>query len=292
MAYSYDGRIKKLGTLSFLKLRLIRLHPLVVLGTLLGLLALLFDPFTDQGKLPGYSEIIPMATTSVFLLPFPVLAARGFALFALNAPAWSLFWEYIANVFYAIVLSRISRKYLSTMLLISAALVGWVILKSGSLTGGWNYETFWDGGARVSYSFIAGVLVYRFNWIIKNKFGFMGITVLLILAFIIPFSVWNWISEPIVVLLYFPLLVGLGAGATLTPNLKKLCNFSGNISYPLYMTHYSVIWIFLNFYSHYKPITHINLFITFSVFVLIGFAYLVLVFYDIPVRTYLKRKIS
>lgn len=292
IAYSYDGRIKKLGTLRFFKLRLIRLHPLVVLGTLLGLLALLFDPFTDPGKLPGFGEIISMFISGAFLIPFPVMAARGFALFAFNAPAWSLFWEYVANIFYALILSRISRKYLSALTLISAFLIGWVIFKSGSLTGGWNNETFWDGGARVSYSFLAGILIYRFNWILKNKLGFIGMTVLLILAFIMPFSSWNWLTEPIVVLIYFPLLVSLGAGATLSPNFKKLCNFSGNISYPLYMTHYSVIWIFLNFYSQYKPINHINSFIVIGVAILTGFAYLVLVVYDEPLRRYLKYKIS
>lgn len=292
IAYSYDARIKTLGTLKFLKLRLIRLHPLVIFGTLLGLLALLFDPFTKQGELPGYIELIPMAVSSGFMVPFPVMAARGFALFALNAPAWSLFWEYIANIFYAVVLARISRRYLSALTLISAVLIGWVIVKSGNLTGGWNNDTFWDGGARVCYSFLAGIAVYRFNLVIKNRLGFAGISVLLMMAFILPFSSWNWISEPVVVLLYFPVLVGLGAGATLAPNLKKLCNFSGNISYPLYMTHYSVIWIFLNFYNHHKPISYINLLITLSVFLLIGFAYLVLVWYDMPLRAYLKRKIS
>ncbi|MCZ4224914.1 acyltransferase family protein [Pedobacter rhodius] len=292
IAYSYDGRIEKLGTARFFRLRLIRLHPLVILGTLLGLLSFLFDPFSAPGKLPGYADIIPMFISGILLIPFPVLAERGFALFAFNAPAWSLFWEYVANIFYGTLLYRINRKYLSVLTLISAVLIGWVIFKSGSLTGGWDNKTFLDGGARVSYSFLAGILVYRFNWIIKNRLGFIGVAGLLMLAFIMPFSKWNWISEPIVVLFYFPLLVGLGAGATLAPNFKGLCTFSGKISYPLYMTHYSVIWIFLNFYNQYKPVPYINPIITLAVLLLIGFAYLVLIGFDIPVRAYLKRKAS
>ena len=35
---------------------------------------------------------------------------------------------------------------------------------------------------------------------------------LLLLAFLMPFSKWNWLSEPLVVLLYFPMLIALGAG--------------------------------------------------------------------------------
>jgi len=33
IAYAYDNRIKKIGTWEFFKSRLIRLHPLIVLGT-------------------------------------------------------------------------------------------------------------------------------------------------------------------------------------------------------------------------------------------------------------------
>src|SRR6478735_4091604 len=45
IAYSYDDRIGKMGVLEFFKSRLIRLHPLVISGSVLGLLAFLFDPF-------------------------------------------------------------------------------------------------------------------------------------------------------------------------------------------------------------------------------------------------------
>src|SRR3954468_7152067 len=45
IGYAYDDRIRGLGVWEFFKARLIRLHPLVVLGSVLGLLAFLFDPF-------------------------------------------------------------------------------------------------------------------------------------------------------------------------------------------------------------------------------------------------------
>ncbi|MDR3712836.1 MAG: hypothetical protein P4L51_08475 [Puia sp.] len=45
----------------------------------------------------------------------------------------------------------------------------------------------------------------------------------------------------------------LGAGARLTPGLKRLCVFSGKISYPLYLTHYAVLWMFGNYYGTHKP---------------------------------------
>jgi peptidoglycan/LPS O-acetylase OafA/YrhL len=103
-----------------------------------------------------------------------------------------------------------------------------------------------DGGARVAYSFSAGPLVYRSNWIIKTKLGFTELTLLLLAAFMMPYFKWNVLAEALVILFYFPLLVASGAGAALTKRSETLCVFSGKISYPLYMTHYAVIWIFMN----------------------------------------------
>jgi peptidoglycan/LPS O-acetylase OafA/YrhL len=119
----------------------------------------------------------------------------------------------------------------------------------------------------------------------------MGLGVMLFLAFIMPGTKWNWLTEPLVVLFYFPLLVALGAGSGLSPQLQKVCRFSGNISYPLYMTHYAVIWIFGNYYTNEKPAAgELTFIIITGVIILVAVAYLVMVFYDIPVRKYLARK--
>src|SRR6201985_3291724 len=239
IAYAYDDRIAKMGVFEFFKSRIIRLHPLVISGSVLGLLAFLFDPFGGHLELYSAGKIILTFICSIFLIPFPVIADRSFNLFSFNAPAWSLFWEYIANIVYAFVLYKLSRGYLLLLTLLSAVAICFVCYRSGNLLGGCSGPTFWDGSARVSYSFLAGLLIYRSNWIIKNKLGFIGVALLLFLAFIMPFPKWDWLSETFVVLIYFPLLIALGAGAILTPGLKKLCVFLGKISYPLYMTHYA-----------------------------------------------------
>lgn len=290
IAYAYDDRIVKMGVLEFVKSRLIRLHPLIILGSILGLLAFLFDPFAAR---PDYSfgKLIMVFVSSLLLIPVPAMEERSFNLFGLNAPAWSLFWEYVANIVYVFILIRLSHKVLLFLGLIAAALLCLVSYRAGNLLGGWNGTTFWDGGARIFYSFIAGLSIYRFNWIIRNKLGFIGMAVLLVLAFLVPAGRWNQITEPVIVLLYFPLLVALGAGATLSAGLKNLCVFSGNISYPLYMTHYSVLWIFGNYFTTHKPaIGQLALIIPVAVTLLVGFAYLVMVYYDIPVRRYLNNK--
>jgi peptidoglycan/LPS O-acetylase OafA/YrhL len=289
IGYAYDDRIAKMGTLEFFKSRVIRLHPLVIAGSVLGLLSFLFDPFGGHPELYSTGKIILAFFCSVLLIPLPVIADRGFNLFSFNAPAWSLFWEYVANIVYAFVLYKIGRNILLLLTIFSAVAICLVAHHSGDLMGGWSGPTFWDGSVRISYSFLAGLLIYRSNLIIKNKLGFIGVAILLFLAFIMPFSQWNWLSEPLVVLFYFPLLIALGAGAIITPGLKKVCIFSGKISYPLYMTHYAVLWMFGNYYTSHKPGSMQLAFIIIAgLILLVGAAYLVMVIYDIPIRKYLS----
>jgi peptidoglycan/LPS O-acetylase OafA/YrhL len=253
----------------------------------------LFDPFGGHPELYGASKIILTFICSIVLIPLPVIADRGFNLFSFNAPAWSLFWEYIANIAYALVLYRIRRGYLLLLTAIAAVAICLVTYRSSNIMGGWSGPTFWDGSARISYSFFAGLLIYRSGWIVKNNLGFIGLAILLFLAFIMPFSKWNWLTEPFIILIYFPTLIALGTGATLTVGLKKLCRFLGNISYPLYMTHYAVLWMFGNYYASSKSGSMQLAFIIITALVLlVGAAYLVMILYDIPVRKYLTDKRS
>ncbi len=291
IAYAYDDRIGRMGIAAFFTSRIIRLHPMVIIGSLLGLFSFLFDPFGGHPELYGTGKLVLIFLSSILLIPFPVMTERSFNLFSFNAPSWSLFWEYVANIFYAFILYRISRPYLLLLALISAVALCFVSFRAGSLMGGWAGENFWDGCARISYSFLAGLIIYRSNWIIKTKLGFIELSVLLALSFIMPFSKWNWLTEPMVVLFYFPLLIALGAGATLSQGLKNLCIFSGKISYPLYMTHYAAIWMFGNYYNGHKvTTTQLSLIITLGTILLTGIAYLIMIVYDIPVRKYLTEK--
>jgi len=291
IGYAYDDRIKQIGVLEFFKARLIRLHPLVLLGSVLGLLAFLFDPFGGHPENYSSAKIALTFLCSLLMIPYPVIEDRGFNLFSFNAPAWSLFWEYIANVVYAFVLINLRRHFLLLLTLIAALAVYYVAYRSGNLLGGWSGPTFWDGAARIAYSFCAGLLIYRSNWIIKNSLGFIGLTALLVPAFLFPSSSWNWLTEPFVVLCYFPLLVSLGAGTNVSSGLQKLCEYSGQISYPLYMTHYAVLWMFGNYYLSHKPAgLELGLIISIAVGMLVGFAYLVMVMYDKPLRNALRKR--
>ena len=294
VVYAYDNRIAGMGLKTFIKLRLIRLQPLVIIGSILGLFTFLFDPCNNLYAVYGFKETALIFITSTFLIPYPVVSERYFNLFNLNAPSWSLFWEYVANLLYATVLFKATKKVLTLLTLLAAAGLFYVSWNSSGLLGGWSGGTFLDGFARISFSFLMGMLIYRSNWIIKNKLGLLSMSALLLLAFITPYSKqWNWLVDPLLVILYFPLLVALGAGASLASSHHKINTLSGAISYPLYMTHYPFMWIFANYVTVEKPsIAELMWVIPISVASLIVLSYLVFKFLDFPIRNYLTDKLK
>jgi peptidoglycan/LPS O-acetylase OafA/YrhL len=79
---------------------------------------------------------------------------------------------------------------------------------------------------------MAGLLVYRMDWRLRTRLGFGALSVLLVLALAMPSAKGGWIREAADIIVYFPLLIALGAGA----RVEQLCRFSGDLSYPLYMT--------------------------------------------------------
>lgn len=293
IAYAYDKRLQKIGISHFFKLRLIRLHPLVIIGSVIGLIAFVLDPFSDLYR--HYSHnLLTMFLTSCLMIPYPVIHERYFNIFHLNPPTWSLFWEYIANIGYALLLVRISKKWLWALTLIAATLLFYEAYRFGNLGIGWGGDNIMGGGARVLYSFLAGILAYRSQWIIPSGLNFLAVCLMLFVVFLIPYSNgWNPLTEPLVVIFYFPLLIALGAGASLPASLERICTFSGDISYPLYMTHYPFIWLFMSYVEKTKPsMNEMTLIIIAGTALLIALAYLVMTYIDIPVRNRLKQYIS
>lgn len=245
IGYAYDERANGPdGVKQFLINRLIRLQPLVILGTLFGFVALLLDPYLPQSAVAefGWGKIALATLCSVLLLPSPILG-RYDNVFPLNAPAWSLSMEYIISLVYAFVFIRLNKKWLAAFMVLSAiALIG-VAYYRGNILGGWSAQTYADGLARVCFSFSAGLLIFRYRLIIKSRIPFILLAALLIALFIVPHFEGDWWLELLMVVLAFPLLLSLGAGVQVNGKMQKLCVFLGGLSYPLYMMHYWMVWI-------------------------------------------------
>lgn len=293
IGYAYDERALQLGLRTFFRNRLIRLHPMVIWGSVIGLIGYIFDPFNGAADVAnaGWGPVLLGFVCSLLMLPFPWLPGRASGLFPYNTPAWSLLMEYIINVFYALVLLRLPKRWLLVMLGASAVWIAAVARHRGWIITGWDAPTFWDGFARVFFSFLAGLTVYRFRLIINSKLNFIIPALGLIGTFVFPHFTNDWILEMALVMIVFPLLLSVGAGIEVKGRMRAFCVFTGRLSYPLYMTHIWMVWMFGNYLAARKP-DPLEMYLVaagvFAASVLMG--WVALRVYDEPVRSWLMHR--
>ena len=297
VAYAYDDRWTRMSTLQFFRIRLIRLHPLVLIGATLGLLGYMLDPFSkamNRGPLP---MVMLAYLTSLFLLPSPPIAGRRNESQALNGPAWSLMQEYLGNIAYALILRRLRTATLWIVFAISGVVLTWVANSKGSLDGGWDYPNIWMAPLRLTVSFVLGLSLYRINDRVRlPKIGLLILSIVLVVCFQMPkFSKagaldWNGIYDAACVLLLFPCIILCGAHSKAGAGMINLCKFSGRLSYPLYITHIGFVYILAGYAWTRHPgtgqiISWIFVVLPLAIFV----AWFFLKFFDEPVRAWLTR---
>lgn len=300
IGYAYDDR-RRIGISGFFKARLIRLHPMVVMGVFLGFLSFQLDPFSGVSKEAPWMEAQNTATWKLIanvvggalLLPTWGLPNRFGSYMSLNAPSWSLMWEYIANIAYALFLWRLPVRALVALALLAAAGVFALAFRSDTLALGSSWGQMIYAFARMSFSFCAGLLLFRSSLRLKNRFGFGLLSLLLVGLFIMPgFGnpetgkvPLNWLYDVACTIIAFPMIVTLASGAETSRIIRKVCALSGRISYPIYMIHYSVVVLFANYvWTHRIPSASVGAIIGALTGLITAGSFAILVFYDEPVR--------
>lgn len=300
IAYAYDDRWDRMSVSGFFKRRLIRLQPMVVMGSVIGAALFAFQDFSIFPKYDNASflHVVIVMALGFVMIPLPKSAdVRGWdEIYPLNGPAWSLFYEYVANALYALGVRKLSNRSLGVLVTLSAlALIYLVVFgPRGDLIGGWALDAsgIQIGLSRVMFPFFAGVLLMRSGGRIRVPYAFAVSSVLLIVALCLPRfggtdHLWlNGLYEAGCVIVLFPLIVAIGAGdrAADGPSVR-LARFFGVLSYPLYITHYALIYIFTGWVVDRKipapqgAVVGIGVFITTVVI-----AYACLKLYDEPVR--------
>jgi peptidoglycan/LPS O-acetylase OafA/YrhL len=308
VAYAYDDRWGKMTQWDFYKRRLVRLQPMVIMGSLIGAALFYFQispAFPNIAQTSVWQMLLVMVIGAT-LIPVPLsMDIRGWQeMHPLNGPAWSLFFEYIANILYALIVRRFSKLLLSVFVTLAALmLIQYLVTsKNGDLIGGWslNSEQLYIGFTRLLFPFFGGVLLCRVGKLIHIKNAFWWSSLLIIIMLSIPrigdeHHVWmNGIYESVCLILVFPLIVSIGAGGELhNMRSEKICNFLGEISYPLYITHYPLIYLFTAWVVNNKVPLGINGLLMGLLVVITSLvvAYLSLRFYDKPVREWLRKKV-
>lgn len=306
VGYAYDDRWTKMTVREFLTRRLVRLQPMVVIGALIG--AVMFYtqgcPVWDVSAVP-VAMLLVATLMNAFMIPAtPGAEIRGVGeMYPLNGPAWSLFFEYIGNVLYALFIRRLSTRALAVLVAAAgcglAAFSVWGplgdICVGFSLTG----ENIVGGSLRLLFAFPAGLLLSRVFRPVRVRGAFwIGSLAVVALASVPRIGgsehLWmNGVYDALCAVVLFPLIVWIGASGKTTDRVtSRICKFLGDISYPLYMVHYPFI------YLYYAWVKNENL--TFGqslpgaaalVAGSVALAWLCLRFYDEPVRRFLSKRL-
>lgn len=315
IGYAYDDRWDKMTTWGFFKRRLVRLQPMVIMGTVLGACFYFFaqgEGFSQIGNVSGWM-VLAAFVMGCLMIPCGVgMDIRGWQeMNSFNGPNWSLTWEYLANIVYAIVLRRLSKVAL-LLLTIAAAFctldlcLNWNMFglltesraaNAYTVIGGWSLTTeqVYIGITRLAYPFLSGLLISRVGRFIQAKGGFWWCSLILVVLFSIPYvggadNVLNGIYNATCILLLFPIVVMMGAGSQIKGKRSTaICTFLGELSYPLYITHYPLMYMQMNWaWSHPDAPMYAHIMVGVSVFALsVGMAYACLKLYDLPLRKWL-----
>ena len=318
IGYAYDDRWDHMTVWGFFKRRLVRLHPMLIMGTVVGLLLYYFgqcEQFGLEGYAPGW-KIMVAFVLALFMIPCGSgLDVRGWGeMNPLNGPQWSLTFEYVANILYALVFRHLGKIALGVLTAAAAfctldLCLNWNVF--GLLTpardshmytviGGWSItaEQMYIGTTRLLYPFLCGLLLSRIGKFINVKGGFWWCSLLLVIVFSLPCiggegSILNGIYVAACILFVFPLIVLMGAGSQIKgEKSSKICTFVGELSYPLYITHYPIMYMQMNWaWNNPDAPLFAHITVAASSFILsIALAYACLKLYDLPVRKWLTEK--
>ena len=312
IGYAYDSRWREGLTVGrFFKRRLIRLHPMVIIGAVIGAVCFFLQGGVRwDGTQVAAGWVMLAMLLGMFMLPlYPGAAAdvRGNGeMFPLNGPSWSLFFEYIGNILYALLLRRLSTRWLAVLAVVSGACLAYIAVNDGYLGVGWTMADagLWTGLVRMLFPYTMGMFMARVFKPLTGVNGAFWICASIILLVgclplwfgeLLPWQ--NGLYDVLCVIVVFPCLVWLGASQLLVGTAThRVSHFLGELSYPLYMVHYPFMYLFyanIGFDGNLVPIAKMN--DVWPVAIALPVACILLAwlgwrFYDRPLRHYLSHR--
>jgi peptidoglycan/LPS O-acetylase OafA/YrhL len=241
LSHAYEHRFAAgMGALGFMRARLIRLYPLYLLGTSLGIIVAVASLLGHNSQNWNPAAIAASSVLALFILP-NFSDGHAQMLFPLNIPSWSLFFEICVNLLFVIAWPLLKPARLVLLCLLAGSAVVLADLDRGNLDQGALVPSFAGGIARTVFSFFVGVCIARYAAGKPRKQSNAAVLAILVLVGIAigarPTGGWRTAWDAACVLLLFPLIV-LG-GTIIDPGerVQKWATFLGITSYAIYVLH-------------------------------------------------------
>jgi len=211
------------GPWPFLVKRYRRLWPMMAAGLVLGL------PM-QWLRSHGPGDFALVAGLNLLLLP---VWAHPF-LFPVNIPAWTIFFELVANACHVTVLRHLRRGWLPLALAVLAPAEAWIALHWHGLDVGAKPATFLVGGLRILFAYMIGMALARWSRT-RRLPPVPAIPAILAMPVVLVLGWWLRLGGPwfdlAFVVLVAPLMI---AGAVRLRHFARAAGVLGQLSFPLF----------------------------------------------------------
>lgn len=229
MARTYEGRLRKgeLSPLRFFIKRFARLWPTMAVGATLGLIAALLHG--------GGTELL-----SVFFFALLLIPGGAVSPYALNLPAWSIFYELLANALHGALFAKLNRLWpifaaVSLGLVLSFSYGGFPRILGETTLVMQGLVVF-----RALAAYILGVMLYRVfgdTPPVRIPFAFGVVALPTYVAFVSTYTFPFWPLPFIFVIAPMLIFAGLDKAPPISSTIL------GEVSFPLYAVHMPIIYL-------------------------------------------------
>jgi peptidoglycan/LPS O-acetylase OafA/YrhL len=295
LSHAYEARFRAgMRTFGFMRARLIRLYPLYLLGTLLGIAVTAASLFGHNINNWTASGLVVASLLALLFIPNFTLRPND-QMFPLNIPSWSLFFEILVNLLFVVSWPLLGNRRLVALSLLTGGVVAWASLHAGNLDQGSAISGLGVGLARTVFGFSVGVLIARHVSAGRRVGNLRVLAILAVVAVAIaarPGGAVRAFWDAACVLLVFPVVVYFGTRVDPGPRLRTAATFLGLTSYAIYVLHTPVAAVMNSTTRHFSgaggvpgaPYTGILV-----LAILLAGCWLVDWVFDAPVRRYLGR---
>lgn len=222
MAYAQEKRIAEPG--AFMVKRYKRLWPTMALGGVIGLPRLWITS-------PGPGTFLATAAANFALLP----AWWAKFAFVLNIPAWTIFYELVANALHVFVLRHLKLWAIVAGIVLLAPIMAWIGTAWGSFDVGARPENLLAGAPRILFAYLIGIALGRL-WQNGPWLPVPPLLAIPAMPFILAAGWWlkldqTWHFDFLFTVLACPLMI---AGGLRLTRFHTAAGLLGQFSFPLF----------------------------------------------------------